>query len=46
MFLSHAGVDQTQSTFWSVTQSLLIGYQTTISPFEEDTQSFHMTPLV
>ena len=37
MLLSRAGVDQTRSTFWSVTQSHLIGYQATVTPFEEDT---------
>ena len=35
--LSRAGVDQARSTFWSVTQSLLIRHQATITPFEEDT---------
>ena len=33
------------STFWSVTQSMLVGYQATISPFEKDTQSFYMAPI-
>ena len=32
-------------TFWFVSQSLLVGYQTTIHPSGEDTQSFHMTPI-
>ena len=43
--LSCAGVDQSPSTFWSATQSLLVGYQATIPPFEEDTQGFHRTPI-
>ena len=43
--LSCAGVDQGPSTFWSATQSLLVGYQATIPPFEEDTQGFHRTPI-
>ena len=40
MFLSRAC-----STFWSVTQSLLVRYQATIQAFEKDTLAFHMTPI-
>ena len=36
MFLSRAGVDQPRSTFWSVTQSPVVGYQGIIPPFEGD----------
>ena len=45
MFLSRAGVDHPRSTFWSVTQSLLVIYQATIQAFKEDTLAFHMTPI-
>jgi len=36
MFLSRAGVEQTHSTFWSVTQSLFDGIQITIPPLKEE----------
>ena len=45
MFLSRAGVDQPRSTFRSVTQSPVVGYQSIIHPFEEDTYGFQMTPI-
>ena len=35
---------QNPATFWSVTQSLLVRYQATIPPVEEDTEGFHMNP--
>ena len=35
--MSRAGIEQARSTFWSVTQSLLFGYQATIPPLEGDT---------
>ena len=45
IFLSCAGVDLSPSTFWSATQSLLVGYQLNIPPFKEDTWGFYMIPI-
>ena len=43
-FLSCAWLGQKDSTFWSVTQSLLIGEQVAIYQIKEERQAFHMSP--
>ena len=43
-FLSCAWLGQKDSTFWSVTQSLLMGEQVAIDQIKEESQAFHMSP--
>ena len=43
-FLSCAWLGQKDSTFWSVTQSLLVGEQAAIHQIKEERQAFHMSP--
>ena len=44
VFLSCAWLGQKDSTFWSVTQSLLVGEQAGIRQIEEEIHAFHMSP--
>ena len=43
-FLSCAWLGQKDSTFWSVTQSHLVGEQAAIHHVKEESQAFHMSP--
>ena len=43
-FLSCAWLGQKDSTFWSVTQSLLMGEQVAIYQIKEESQAFQMRP--
>ena len=42
-FLGCAWLGQKDSTFWSVTQSVLIGEQVAIYQIKEERQAFHMS---
>ena len=45
-FLSCAWLGQKDSTFWSVTQSLLIGEQVAIYQIKEESQAFYMSQKI